>query len=84
VEPLRPFAPRRGDWGSVELAARAGWLDLTDGSIEGGHMLTATLGPTWTLNRWVRVLAGYVFAHSDDGPRNGSAHIAQVRLELFL
>ena len=47
-------------------------------------MVTATLGPTWTLNRWVRVLAGYVFAHSDDGPRDGSAHIAQVRLELFL
>jgi hypothetical protein len=47
-------------------------------------MVTATLGPAWTWNRWVRVLAGYVFAHAGDGPGKGSAHIGQLRLELVL
>jgi hypothetical protein len=68
----------------VELTARASWLDLSSGSIDGGRMLTATVGPAWTWNRWVRVLAGYVFARTGDRPRKGSAHIGQLRLEFVL
>jgi len=47
-------------------------------------MFTADVGPAWTLNRWVRVLAGYVFARVRDRPDDGAAHIAQLRLELVL
>jgi phosphate-selective porin len=60
VVPREPFAPLRDHWGALELAARVLWLDLSSGSVQGGRMLAATLGPTWTLNRWVRIQAGYV------------------------
>jgi hypothetical protein len=41
------------------------------------------LGLAWTLNRWARVLGGYVFAHPT---RSGEedAHVLQLRLELQL
>jgi phosphate-selective porin OprO/OprP len=84
VRPKADFAPWRGGWGSVELSARASWVDRSDGAIDGGRMVTATAGPAWTLNRWVRVLAGYVFARVRDRPGKGCAHIAQLRLEFVL
>jgi phosphate-selective porin OprO/OprP len=84
VQPKANFVPWRGGWGSLELTGRASWLDLSNGSIKGGRMVTTTVGPAWTWNRWVRVLAGYVFAHADDGPGKGNAHIAQLRFEFVL
>ena len=47
-------------------------------------MASVGFGPTWTLNRWVRVLAGYVYAHVGDRPGGSNAHILQARLELRL
>ena len=80
--PRQPYKPFRGRWGAVELAARGSWLDLTDHPVDGGRMISLTLGPTWTWNRFVRLMAGYVYAHVDDRPGGGHAHIAQARLEL--
>jgi len=84
IVPARPFAPRRGRWGALELTARASWLDLSDGAVHGGHLLTLSAGPAWTWNPWVRLLAGYVFAHTTDRPDTGEAHILQLRIELQL
>lgn len=84
VRPRADFAPWRGAWGAVELTARTSWVDLSDGAIDGGRMVTVNVGPAWTLNRWVRFLGGFVFAHAADGPRDGSARILQLRLELVL
>lgn len=82
--PRRPFAPRRGEWGALELTGRLAWIDLDDGAVRGGRMLTVHLGPAWTWNRFVRVLGGYVYAHADgvDGEDTGDAHVLQTRLEL--
>jgi phosphate-selective porin OprO/OprP len=80
--PKRAFAPRTGGWGALELAARLSWLDLSDGAVRGGRMLSFTVGPAWTWNRSVRVLAGYVVAHVDDRPERGTLHIVHTRLEL--
>jgi phosphate-selective porin OprO/OprP len=82
LEPLRPYKPLRGRWGAVELAARGSWLDLTDHPVDGGRMAALSFGPTWTWNRFVRFMAGYVYAHVDDRPGGGHAHVAQARLEL--
>lgn len=83
--PDRPFRPFRGGWGALELAGRLAWLDLSDGGVRGGRMLTMNVGPTWTLNRFVRLQAGYVWAHvidvADDA-RRGNAHVLQSRLDL--
>jgi len=83
IEPARPLAPRRGQWGALELTARTSWLDLDDGDVEGGQLWTASIGPAWTWNRWVRVLGGYVFAHPI-GNDEDDAHVFQLRLELQL
>lgn len=82
VEPTVPFHPLHGGRGAVEIAARLSWLDLSDGPLRGGRMLTATVGATWTWNRFVRLQAGYVFADVRDRPDASFAHIVQVRLEL--
>jgi phosphate-selective porin len=82
VDPTVPFHPTRGGRGAVEIAARISWLDLSDGPLLGGRMLTATVGATWTWNAWVRIQAGYVFADVRDRPDASFAHIVQARLEL--
>lgn len=85
IVPDHPFAPFRGGWGAVELAGRLSWLDLSEGDVRGGRMLSLNLGPTWTLNRFVRLQAGYVWAHVvdvADGARRGNAHVLQSRLDL--
>jgi len=85
LEPEQPFRMSGAGYGALELAARVSVLDLSDGGVRGGRMVSFTFGPTWTLNRFWRVLAGYVYAdvsQTDDG-RDGGIHILQARLELL-
>jgi phosphate-selective porin OprO/OprP len=83
IEPARPLAPRRGRWGALELTARTSWLDLDDGVIEGGRLWSASVGPAWTWNRWVRLLGSYVFARPTRSDED-DAHVLQLRIELQL
>lgn len=80
----RPLAPRRRQWGALEITARTSWLDLDDGPLSGGRLWTVSTGPVWTWNRWVRVLGGYIFAHTTEIDDAGDAHVLQLRLELQL
>ncbi|HEX5064882.1 MAG TPA: porin [Myxococcota bacterium] len=82
LEPRESYKPFEGHWGALELAARASWLDLSDRPIRGGRMATFTFGPVWTWNRFVRLLAGYVYADVSDSPERSTAHVAQARIEL--
>lgn len=84
IVPAQPYLPFRGQWGALELAMRLSWLDLSDGSVNGGRMLSLQLGPSWVWNSHLRVLAGYLYAHTQDRPEEGSAHVAQLRLEFAL
>lgn len=85
LKPEQPFRMNGEGYGALELAARLSWLDLSDGAVRGGRMISLTFGPTWTLNRYVRVLAGYVYADvgqaRDD--QEGGIHILQARLEFL-
>ena len=80
--PEQPLRLCGGGLGALELAARVSWLDLSDAGLRGGRMLAVTVGPAWTWNRWVRVLAGYVFADVRGRADGGSQHILQSRFEL--
>ena len=82
VVPAEDLAPFRGRWGALELAGRLSWVDLSDGDVQGGAMLSAQVGVAWTWNRFVRIQAGYVFAHTSERPDTTTAHILQTRLEL--
>jgi len=80
--PERPLSLRGGGFGALELAGRVSWLDLSDDGVRGGRMLSLAIGPAWTWNRYVRVLANYVVARVRGRPDDGTQHIAQARLEL--
>jgi phosphate-selective porin OprO/OprP len=70
IRPARPFAPGKGGWGGLELAARYSVLDLNDhagvagvaaplGGIRGGEQKISTLGVNWYPNNVVRFLLDY-------------------------
>ena len=80
--PLRPVSIRDGTWGAWELGQRLSFLDLTEGPVRGGEMLTLASGITWHLNSQFRLFANYVFAHVTDGVENGDASIFQARIEI--
>jgi len=82
LEPSEPYKPFKGRWGALELAVRGSWLDLSDRPIQGGRMATFNVGPVWTWNKFVRLLAGYVYADVSDSPKRSTAHVAQARIEL--
>lgn len=84
VNPAAPLSWERGQWGALELTARAGWLDLSNRGVRGGRMLSVDVGPAWTANDHLRLLLGYVFARITDRPESsGNAHIVQGRIELW-
>lgn len=75
VRPARPFAPGRGGWGAVELAARVSYTDLVDHytphlaaadqpfMVNGGRQTTYTLGLNWFWN--ANMLWKFNYIHSD-------------------
>lgn len=75
------FAPGTG-WGAWEIGQRVSWLDLSDGDVRGGTMLTVTSGVTWHLNAQLRLAANYVFAHVANHPEKGDVSIFQMRVEI--
>jgi phosphate-selective porin OprO/OprP len=82
LTPARDLDLREGRWGAWELAARASWLDLTDGQIRGGAMTIWTGGINWYWNRYVRILFDTSFARVDDAPNDGHMVILQSRFQL--
>jgi phosphate-selective porin OprO/OprP len=68
--PAKPFDPKKGQWGALELAARYSNLDLNylsggpgnptlPGAIRGGEQNILSLGVNWYLNNVVSVSAAY-------------------------
>ncbi len=49
----------RGNWGSLELFARYGLVDLDDKDVRGGHLTKWFVGANWWVNRRIRLTAGY-------------------------
>ena len=54
----------KGGW---ELAARVDSVDMTDGAINGGEMMTYTLGVNWHLNPNTRIMWNVLLADVDSG-----------------
>ncbi|MEQ1800765.1 MAG: porin [Gammaproteobacteria bacterium] len=77
------IAPR-GQWGAVEVAARYGSLDLTDGDVTGGEESNLALGVNWYLNRNCRLMLNYIDVDASPN-RDGvdeSPSIWQVRAQV--
>jgi phosphate-selective porin OprO/OprP len=84
MSPRSPLSFGRRGTGAVELAARLAWLDLSEEGVDGGRLLTLSLGPVWTWNKNVRLLGGWVLGHVSSRPDDGALAILQIRLELAL
>lgn len=82
VLPRQDFTFHGPGWGAWELGQRISYLDLTDGSVRGGKMLSLTSGITWHLDPQLKFLVNYVFAHVTDRPGAGDASIFQARVEI--
>ena len=59
-----------GKWGTLELAARVGHLDLSDGDVEGGKQIEYTFGLGWTITEQIKVMVNYTDIDADPN-RNG-------------
>jgi phosphate-selective porin OprO and OprP len=83
LAPEETFSPFHNKWGAIELAARASYLDLSDGPIDGGRMVVLMPGVNWYWSRHLRVQANYGWADVLDGPHPGNLHIFQARLQMY-
>jgi phosphate-selective porin OprO and OprP len=68
-------------WGSGawEIAARYNFIDLNDGTVNGGEMETYTAGLNWYLNPHTRIMWNYVMADVKD---EGDADIFETRFQV--
>ncbi len=87
--PVKVSSPlRHGGWGAFELAARASYVDLQDGNVNGGREANLSFGMNWYLNDRVRLMGNVVKVLKVDRP--GSEYngidplIAAVRLQWLI
>ena len=81
VKPKNPFAPTKGDWGGLELAARYSYLDLSDENIQGGTQNNTTLGVNWYLYPNLRIMFNWVYSHLN-GVGNENAVMTRIAVDF--
>ena len=84
IQPRVPFSWDERTLGSLELAGRVSYVNLSDGPVHGGSMTTYSGGLVWGLNRWARIHFDAIWANVHDRPGPGSNLIGQMRIELSL
>lgn len=79
VKPSAPYTPNGDGMGAWELAVRYSRLDLEDGLVLGGVLTDVTVGVNWYVTGYVRIMANYIHADSED---RGTADIVQMRYQF--
>jgi phosphate-selective porin OprO/OprP len=84
VKPCVDFFEKEGCClGAVELKARYGTIDLTDGLVTGGRLEAFTAGVNWYLNTSTRLMLEYVHAIPDHPGLDSSAHFVLTALQVW-
>ncbi len=83
IIPNREFSLRQGTWGAWQIAARASYLDLSSGPVDGGRIAETTLGLNWWWNRYLRWQLNYGYAHIAGGASPGRVQVLQGRIQLM-
>lgn len=83
---FKPFGGQSG-LGAWELALRHSYIDLNDGSVEGGKESNFTAGLNWYVNSHIRFMINYIHARVENRTMpestSGSANIVQSRFQVF-
>jgi len=82
ISPRKPFSFRTGGRGAVELAMRYSYIDLTDGDIDGGRMMTTTAGINWYLSKTLTVRLNSGYSDIKGGETPGNVFITQTQISL--
>ncbi len=72
----------RGGWGAVEAVLRFSYLDLDDGTIEGGKLWRITPMVNWYLSKYVRFEIGYGYSVLDRYQLKGVTQLFQSRIHF--
>jgi phosphate-selective porin OprO/OprP len=83
IIPAKDLSPKNGTWGAWQLGLRLSYLDLNDGEVRGGRMVTGTAGLNWWWNRYLRWQINYIYAATQDGVSPGRLQILQGRLQIM-
>ncbi|MEM8986167.1 MAG: porin [Pseudomonadota bacterium] len=75
VSPARPFDPKNGDWGAVEVAVRYDSLNLNDGPFTGGEMNKVTTALNWHPNALLRWSLNHQFVETDENAVNPNEEV---------
>ena len=73
-----------GGWGAIELVARYSSLDLNDedAGVAGGRMDDVTLGASWYLSSYAKLMVNYVTATKSDAEKEGKASALAARMQF--
>jgi len=74
----------QGGWGSFEIASRYSYLDLTEGTVDGGEMDILSFGVNWWLTRSTQLSMNYRTISLDRFGMQGDSSGFNVRLLLML
>jgi phosphate-selective porin OprO/OprP len=79
--------PLKGEWGAWEAGLRYSYVDLNDGTIQGGRESNITAGLSWYNRKGIRVMINYINANVKDRTYppsidNGTANILQGRFQI--
>lgn len=83
IIPNREFSLKQGTWGAWQVAARASYLDLSSGPVDGGRVAETTLGLNWWWNRYLRWQFNYGYANVEGGASPGRLQVLQGRVQLM-
>jgi phosphate-selective porin OprO/OprP len=70
-------------FGALELTARYGTIDLTDGLVTGGELETMSVGLNWYLNTNTRVMFNFVHAIPDHPGLDEEADFFLTAVQVF-
>ncbi len=92
LTPRRPFDPRNGGWGALELAARTGAFSADRTIYTYGFALPSAsprdvrewvAGINWYLNRMFRISLDYGYTNFENGATDGNRSPERALLERF-
>lgn len=83
LEPSAPVSILRGSPGAWEVSARYSYLDLNADRFDGGRMQILSAGPSWYLDRNMRILWNYGVADVAGIEDEGNLHCFQMRYQVY-